>query len=84
MCLLAKSCFIGTFSIAYGVVSDIAHPAERGYFVGIVAFGYVILIPLLYFRPDLFFKVPMLHQALAPCWVACLPPTRVGDGSFGF
>lgn len=30
---------LGTFSIAYGVVSDVASPAERGSFVGVVSFG---------------------------------------------
>lgn len=28
----------GTFSIAYGVVTDIASPAERGSFVSVVSF----------------------------------------------
>ena len=31
---------MGSFSIAYGVVSDIATPAERGSFAGVVAFGF--------------------------------------------
>jgi hypothetical protein len=28
----------GTFSIAYGVITDIASPAERGSFVSVVSF----------------------------------------------
>jgi hypothetical protein len=31
----------GSFSVSYGVIADIASPAERGSFVGAVAFGYV-------------------------------------------
>ena len=30
----------GTFSIGYGMVADIATPAERGSFAGVLAFGY--------------------------------------------
>lgn len=37
--MLQSAGISGTFSVAYGVVSDIASPAERGSFVGIVAFG---------------------------------------------
>ena len=35
---------IATISIAYGVVADIASPAERGSFVGAVLCGSVILM----------------------------------------
>lgn len=31
--------FSGTFSIAYGVITDVASPAERGSFVGMVSFA---------------------------------------------
>ena len=31
----------GTFSIAYGVITDVASPAERGSFVSLVSFAYV-------------------------------------------
>ena len=31
----------GSFSVSYGVIADIASPAERGSFVGAVALGYV-------------------------------------------
>lgn len=31
---------IGIFSVAYGVVSDIATPAERGSYVAAVSFAY--------------------------------------------
>jgi len=34
----------GTFSIAYGVVNDIASPAERGSFVSAISFAYVLEI----------------------------------------
>jgi MFS family permease len=33
---------LGTFSIAYGVVNDIASPAERGSFVSAISFAYVL------------------------------------------
>lgn len=32
----------GTYSVAYGVIADIAAPSERGAFVGAVSFGQVI------------------------------------------
>ena len=31
---------LGTFSVAYGVIADIAAPEERGGFVGALSFGY--------------------------------------------
>ncbi|KAF2253563.1 putative major facilitator superfamily transporter [Trematosphaeria pertusa] len=37
--MLQSAGISGTFSITYGVVADLATPAERGTFVGIVAFG---------------------------------------------
>lgn len=36
--MLQASGVAGTFAIAYGVVADIATPAERGSYVGVVAF----------------------------------------------
>ena len=35
----------GTFSIAYGVITDIATPAERGSYVSIVSFAWVHDLP---------------------------------------
>ena len=32
---------LGTFSIAYGVITDVASPAERGTFASVVSFAYV-------------------------------------------
>lgn len=34
----------GTFSVAYGVVADVASPAERGTFAALVSFAWVLLL----------------------------------------
>lgn len=42
-CQLALLTPLGTFSIAYGVIADVASPAERGSFVSAVSFAYVLV-----------------------------------------
>lgn len=38
----------GTFSVTYGVLSDLFTPAERGGYAGIISFLYVNAVPLLF------------------------------------
>lgn len=41
--LMPQSPTLGTFAITYGVLADIASPAERGSYVGAIAFGFVLI-----------------------------------------